>query len=75
MNSELFYKWFQKCFLANIPNERPTLLIVDGHVFHVTFDVLKLAIAKEITILKLPAYSTHVLQPLDVGVYRSMKNT
>lgn len=75
MNSELFHKWFQKCFLPNIPNDRPALLIVDSHVSHISVDVIELAIANKVTILKLPPRSTHVLLALDVGVFRSMKNT
>ncbi|KAJ8932806.1 hypothetical protein NQ314_014510 [Rhamnusium bicolor] len=40
MNSEIFHKWFIKYFIPNIPNEHPALLIVDGHVSHISCDVI-----------------------------------
>lgn len=36
-------------------------------------DVIDLAIENQITILKLPPHSSHLLQPLDLAVYKSLK--
>ena len=73
INEELYVKWF-KFFLTKIPPTRPVLLIEDGHSSHVSIDVIKLARDNGIHLLCLPAHTTHMLQPLDVGVFKSLKS-
>ena len=72
INSELYLQWFQ-FFLDHIPPVRPVLLLEDGHASHTSIEVLELARANGVHILCFPAHSTHVLQPLDVGVFKSFK--
>ena len=72
VNAELFIKWFE-FFLKMIPPLRPVLLILDGHASHVTVDVVELARRNDIHMLCLPAHTTHILQPLDVGVFKPLK--
>ena len=60
-------------FVSNIPPSRPALLIMDGHGSHVSIDVIELARANNIHLLCLPSHTTHILQPLDVGVFKSFK--
>jgi hypothetical protein len=45
------------------------ILIVDGHDSHLTTDALRFCIEKKIILLCLPPHATHMLQPLDVGVF------
>ena len=45
------------------------LLIMDGHSSHVNLAFLELAKAARIIVLILPPHSTHILQPLDVGLF------
>ncbi|GBN39256.1 hypothetical protein AVEN_113634-1 [Araneus ventricosus] len=46
--------------------QRPVLLILDGHSSHVrNSGVIDLARENHVTIISLPPYSTHMLQPLD----------
>ena len=52
----------------------PRLLIYDGHLSHVWYQTLKLAREKNITIIKLPAHTTDLLQPLDISVFKSVKD-
>lgn len=73
METTLFYNWFRDVFLPNIPEERPVLLIYDGHTTHVSTDLIRLALNNEVTIMKLPPHTTHLLQPLDVAVFKSLK--
>lgn len=73
METTLFYNWFKNVFLKHIGPERPVLLIYDGHVTHVSTKLIKLAPENEVTIMKLPPHTTHVLQPLDVAVFKSFK--
>ena len=46
---------------------------MDGHGSHVSIDVIELARANDIHLLCLPSHTTHILQPLDVGVFKSFK--
>ena len=46
---------------------------MDGHSSHITGDLIALCIQNDIDILILPPHCSHLLQPLDVGVYGPMK--
>ena len=73
VTSELYLKWF-KFFIQQIPPARPILLIQDGHSSHITVELIELAKENNIHILCLPSHTTHLLQPLDVGVFNSFKH-
>ena len=73
VNAELFLAWL-KLFAESIPPSRPVLLILDGHSSHVSIETIEFARNNEIHILCLPAHTTHILQPLDVGVFKSFKS-
>ena len=49
------------------------MLIVDGHASHMTNEFIKFTQKHKIVCLCLPAHSRHLLQPLDVGVFGSLK--
>ena len=68
----LYEKWFD-FFMDNLPPVRPVLLIEDGHSSHISISVIEKARECNIYILCLPAHTTHLLQPLDVGVFKSFK--
>lgn len=72
MNSDIFLEWFNH-FIASIPTARPVLLLMDSHASHVSEGVIALAKANSVFILTFPSHTTHLLQPLDVGVYRPFK--
>lgn len=42
---------------------------MDGHDSHLTFEFLEYCISHDIICICLPAHSTHLLQPLDVGLF------
>lgn len=48
-------------------------LIVDGHASHCTLDVIKTCYENKIRLIRLPSHSTHLLQPLDVAVYKPFR--
>ena len=56
-------------FIPSIGREGPVLLIYDGHASHIGIQVIKLVIKNNIHLLRSPSHTTHLLQPLDVGVY------
>ena len=72
INTDLFLDWY-KFFKDNIPPIRPVLLIMDGHGSHISIELIELARLDGIYLLCLPAHTTHILQPLDIGVFKSFK--
>ena len=68
VNAELFVKWFE-FFLKCIPPMRPVLLIQDGHSSHISIELIEMARENHVCLLCLPAHTSHILQPLDVGVF------
>ena len=69
-----YLEWFE-FFLKNIPPLRPVILIQDSHVStcRLLIKVIELARANDVHLLCLPAHTTHVFQPLDVGVFKPFK--
>ena len=57
------------------PPTRPVLLILDGHGSHISIELIELAKSSDVHLLCLPAHCTHILQPLDVGVFKSLKTS
>ncbi|KAJ8886825.1 hypothetical protein PR048_013037 [Dryococelus australis] len=53
---------------------RPFVLLMDSHSSHVTDDfVINTDKENDIYLFTFPSHTTHLLQPLDVGVYRPFK--
>ena len=69
----LYLDWFRNMSIPSLPPERPVLLIIDGHKTHIQYKVLQLAKANEIEIAKLPPHTTYLLQPLDLSLFKPMK--
>ena len=60
-------------FITVISPARLVLLIEDGHTFHISIELIELASANDTYLLCLLAHATHILQPLDIGVFKSFK--
>jgi hypothetical protein len=73
MDSELFEEWFKHHFLRYAPPIRPLILLLDGHSSHYQPNFIRTALAEKVIIFCLPPHSTHILQPLDNGVFGSLK--
>ncbi|XP_062716631.1 uncharacterized protein LOC109402167 [Aedes albopictus] len=76
MNQETFYYYLKHVFEPWIEKNkipRPILLFVDGHKSHVSFQTTDFCRAKNIELICLFPNATHVLQPLDVSFFRSLK--
>lgn len=73
INSELFKKWFLKHFLLHAPKERPLLLIFDGHKSPMNLEVVEAARKDNVILLCLPPHCSHILQPLDAGLFGLLK--
>ena len=75
VDSELFLSWMKKVFLEHVVVQRPVILFVDGHSSHLTLELIDLARSNGIILFCLPPHTTHALQPLDVAVFKSLKDS
>ena len=76
MDCELFYSWFSKMFVPAVRHLTKTgkvVLFFDGHYSHLSLPLIEKARSEGIILQCLPPNATHVLQPLDVGVFGPMK--
>jgi hypothetical protein len=79
MNSEIFNSWFNEFFIpeanANRPDgyDGPIFLILDGHTSHTNIDLIATAHQNNVVLLCLPSHSSHILQPLDINIFGSLK--
>jgi 4-hydroxybenzoate polyprenyltransferase len=75
-SNEIALEWLEKVFLpqtepSNFADAR--LLIVDGHGSHTSDEFMTICYLNNVHMLFLPAHTSHVLQPLDLGCFSSLK--
>ena len=74
MDAKAFLHWFRTVFLPHVKYlEGPKLLLLDGHASHISLELMKLAKENNVILFKLPAHTSHLVQPLDVGVFKTSK--
>ena len=73
MTQYIFGKWFKRHFLRYAPAARPLLLLMDGHSSHYCPETIKLAMEEDVILFTLPPNTTHITQPLDKGIFGSLK--
>ncbi|KAK9701312.1 DDE superfamily endonuclease [Popillia japonica] len=67
--------WFESVFIASMLDiEGSKLLIFDGHNSHMTLPLIDSALKYNVELLCLQAHTSHILQPLDVGIFKAVKN-
>ncbi|RPA90989.1 DDE-domain-containing protein [Choiromyces venosus 120613-1] len=66
---EIYYPYSWKNVLWHGRPEDKRLLILDGHSSHVNLRFSEFCDSHNIICFCLPAHSTHILQPLDVGLF------
>jgi hypothetical protein len=75
--NEIGLKWLQEIFIPevrqNLPTEEWVLLLLDGHKSHVTEDLMRFAYTQRVWCYYLIAHASHILQPLDLAVFSSLK--
>ncbi len=49
------------------------MLFLHGHASHISLEIINLALEHNITLICLPPHTSLFLQPLDVGVFKSVK--
>lgn len=75
MEKAVFINYFEKSFLktAKPTPENHVILIYDGHSSHIDLKLVELAKNNNVTIILLPPHFSHLLQPLDLAVFKSIK--
>lgn len=71
---ELFYGWLANHF-AKWVKHWPVVLLVDGHSAHIDLEVSKFCRDNNIHLYCLPAHTSHLTQPLDVGFFKALKTS
>ena len=74
METVNFTNWFKKIFrLFADKLEGPKIVFFDGHGSHISIGLIESAKQGNIHLVKLPPHTTHFLQPLDVLVFKTIK--
>lgn len=76
INDILVLQWFEHFVRLTRKMTKGTkrVLIMDGQSCHATAEVIDLCNDSNITLLSLPLHTTHLLQPLDLGVFGPYKH-
>jgi len=75
MDTNLFASWFKQGFIKwTAGSPRSLLLIYDGHMSHISLEVVDVAIKNQVHLLCLSPHCSHLLQPLDVDVFKPLKD-
>lgn len=75
-NSEIMLDWLRKVFDPSTKDRaggRPRVLVNDGFTAHKSAAVLKFCFENNIILCRLPSHTSHILQPLNVAVFGSVK--
>lgn len=74
MEGDQFSEWFNKTFIPHCNKLAGSkILFLGGHASHLTIELVEKAKANNIILFKLPAHTSHLIQPLDVGVFKTTK--
>ena len=75
--NEIGYEWIQHFdrHTKNRTKGNYRLLVLDGHESHISAQFQKYCTDNKIIALCMPAHSSHLLQPLDVGCFSPLKSS
>jgi hypothetical protein len=74
--NQITLRWLQKCFIPYTTGRTTgshRLLVLDGHGSHLTPEFDKVCRDDNIICICMPAHSSHLLKPLDVGCFGPLK--
>lgn len=74
INAHIFQEWIQH-FAVSVPSpiRRPLMLVLDGVASHMSKAIDDAAARHGVILVQLPPNSSHLFQPLDVGVFKAVK--
>jgi hypothetical protein len=77
VNSAVFENYvtghISKHFTSNAADNHPTLILYDGHKSHLSLTLTEWAKKSNVLLFVLPPHTSHLTQPLDVGVFGPFK--
>lgn len=76
MTSDSFFKYISEHFLPWLIEQKiptPVVLFLDGHASHMSLQLSLFCREHGIILIALLPNATHLLQPMDVGVFKSLK--
>jgi len=78
INEIIFLDWLKR-FISWLDTKRSKsdihLLIIDNLKAHLTYDILMTAKQNNIELLALPSNCTHIIQPLDINLFKCFKGS
>lgn len=70
---ETFYKWL--AHFNQHKNSDKCILVLDGHASHIkSLRVIEYCDANNISVICLPSHTSHMLQPLDISFFKTLKS-
>ena len=75
-NNKFCMEWMEEYFKPSTRSNllgQYYLLIIDGHAFYVSIEFIKFIWVNKIICFCLPPHWSHLLQPLDIGVFGPLK--
>jgi hypothetical protein len=74
-SNEIAVNWLTRIFIPETARDppKPRILILDGHKSHISIEFQYEYFKHNIYLNYLPPHTSHVLQPLDLGVFSSVK--
>jgi hypothetical protein len=75
-DSKISFEWLKRVFDPQTKggaNQKPRVLICDGFGTHESLEILEFCLENNIKLCRLPSYTSHKLQPCDVGVFAPLK--
>ena len=76
-NMSVFQSYLENHLIKHLPErspDNPVLLLCDGYSSHVSIPTIDWAKENNIVLFALPAHTSHVLQPMDVGCFGPFEN-
>ena len=77
MTGETFFEYMSNIFHPWCVENKvqfPVIMYLDGHSSHATMALSDFCVAYEIELISLFPNATHIMQPMDVAVFRSLKD-
>ena len=77
-NSKIFNNYLTTHLIRHTGNredkeQTPTLILYDGHKYHINLTLTEWAKKRNIILFVLPPHTSHITQPLDVAVFGPLK--
>lgn len=76
INRQVFFEYIVNTFFVWLNSQKvkfPVIIFMDGHSSHLTYHLSVFCTKYKIIFIALPSNCTHIMQPLDVAVFKPVK--